>query len=81
MDYATPLWEELVKSIGNTNMMNGILCARYWSLILQYVYEKEGIVVLDDVPKAEFSLYHHPKVVEDNPNEFPLIARITDALF
>lgn len=45
------------------------------------MYEKEGIVVLDDVPKAEFSLYHHPKAVEDNPNEFPLIARITDAMF
>lgn len=44
------------------------------------MYEKEGIVVHEDEPKAEFSLYHHPKMVEDNQDEFPSVARILDAL-
>lgn len=52
VDYATPLWEEFVKSISNTNVVNDISCARYWSLILQYAYEKEGIDVPGDKPKA-----------------------------
>ena len=30
--------------------------------------------------RLDFSLYHHPKAVGDNPTEFPSIARIPDAM-
>lgn len=29
IDFTTQLWEEFVKSISNTNVVNGISCARY----------------------------------------------------
>lgn len=61
-------------------MVNGISCARYWSLILKFAYEKEGIDVPDDVQKAEFALYPHPKTMEDNLDVFPSIAQIPDAM-
>lgn len=48
VNYTTQLWEEFVKSIDNTNVVCGISCARYWSLILKYAYEKKGIVVPTD---------------------------------
>lgn len=60
--------------------VNGISCDHYWSLILEFAYEKEGIVVPNDEPKVEFALYHHLKTVKDNPDEFPSIARILDAM-
>lgn len=34
-DWATQLLKEFLKSIENTNVVNGISCARCWSLILQ----------------------------------------------
>ena len=40
VDYGTQLWKEFVKSLENTNSEKGISCARYWSLILEKVYEK-----------------------------------------
>ncbi|CAI9284497.1 unnamed protein product [Lactuca saligna] len=38
----------------------------YSSLILQFVYEKEGILVPADEPKAEFLKYHYPRAIEDD---------------
>lgn len=57
MDYATQLWQEFGNSIANTNVVNGVSCARYWSLILKYVYEKGGILVPADQPTTEFVVY------------------------
>lgn len=67
-DYATQLWEEI-----------GLSCARYSSLIFQQVYEKERILIPDDVPKVEFGIYQHPKTVEDDSDVFHSVARILDA--
>lgn len=61
-------------------MVQGISCAKYWSLILQYVYAKEGIEVPTDEEKAEFLKYHFPKEVKDDVEVFPNIARIPDAM-
>ena len=38
VDYATQIWKEFIKSLEKMNMVNGISCAHYWSLTLQYVY-------------------------------------------
>ncbi|KAL7586161.1 hypothetical protein Lser_V15G40639 [Lactuca serriola] len=80
VDYETQLWKEFVKSLENTNSEKGISCARYWSLILEKVYEKEAIPVVADVEVAEFSLYQFPKVVEDDEAIFTKVARIPDAM-
>ena len=53
VDYATQLWQDFGNSIAHTNVVNGVSFACYWSLILWYVSEKEGILH-DDVLKAEF---------------------------
>lgn len=45
VDYVTQLWEEFGTEIIHTNVLNGVSCARYWSLILRDGYEKEGILV------------------------------------
>ena len=47
--YATQLWQEFDNNIAHTSVANGVSHARYWSLILKYVYEKEGIMVADNV--------------------------------
>lgn len=47
---------------------------------MQYVYEKEGILVLADVPKAEFGIYQHPKNIEDDLEVFPNVAWIPHAM-
>ncbi|KAL7612549.1 hypothetical protein Lser_V15G06652 [Lactuca serriola] len=80
VDYATQLWKEFVKSPENTNSEKGISCARYWSLILEKVYEKESIPVMEDAEVAEFSLYQFPKTVEDDETVFTHVARIPDAM-
>ncbi|KAL7607148.1 hypothetical protein Lser_V15G19426 [Lactuca serriola] len=80
VDYATQLWKEFVKSLENTNSEKGISCARYWSLILEKVYKKESIPVMEDVEVAEFSLYQFPKAVEDDEAIFTHVARIADAM-
>ncbi|KAL7609544.1 hypothetical protein Lser_V15G13888 [Lactuca serriola] len=80
VDYATQLWKEFVKSLENTNSEKGISCARYWSLILEKIYEKEAIPVEVDVEVAEFSLYQFLKVVEDDEAIFIRVARIPDAM-
>lgn len=72
VDYATQLWEEFVKSISNTNVVTDILCAYYWSLILQYAYKKEGIPVPVDEQTTKFSMCQFPKVVEDDEEVFQL---------
>ncbi|KAL7601610.1 hypothetical protein Lser_V15G20876 [Lactuca serriola] len=53
----------------------------YWSLILQFVYEKEGIQILENEETAGFALYQFPKTVKDDAENFPSIARIPDAMF
>ena len=58
----------------------GISCARYWSLILEKLYAKEGIPVPEGADVAEFSLYQFPKVVEYDENIFTSVARILDAM-
>lgn len=80
VDYATQLWNDFVKSLGNTNIVDGISMTRYWSLILQYAYEKENIVVSENEEKAEFSMYQYPKTIEDSPEEFPTVACILGAM-
>lgn len=52
VDYSTQLRKEFGNNIAHTNVVNCVSCVRYWSLILQYVYEKESIMVPADVPKA-----------------------------
>lgn len=52
VDYANQLWKEFGNIIGHTSVVNGVSCAKYWNLILRHVYEKEGIMVPNDVPKA-----------------------------
>ena len=52
----------------------------FLSLILQQVYEKEGILVPANVPKVEFGIYQDPKNVEDDLEVFPNVARIPDAM-
>ena len=80
VDYSTQMWKEFQKSVENTNVVQGILCARYWSLILGYFYEKEGIYVPADEEKAEFLKYHFLKEVSDDMEIFTHIARIPDAM-
>ena len=79
-DYSTQLWKEFQKGLELTNAANGISCARYWSLILQYFYNKEGILVPNDEEKVTFQSYHFPKDVVDDANEFPNVARIPDTM-
>lgn len=74
------MWKELLKGVENTNVVDGISCGRYWSLIICYVYEKEGIQESVDEPKAEYTKYHFPKSVEYDEEEFPSVARIPDAM-
>ncbi|KAL7598786.1 hypothetical protein Lser_V15G23126 [Lactuca serriola] len=80
VDYGTQLWKEFVKRLENTNSEKGISYARYWSLILEKAYEKEGIQVPEGAEVAEFTLYQFPKVVEDDENIFTHVARIPDAM-
>ena len=80
VDYATQLWDEFVKSIGNTNVFNGISRARYWSLILQFAYDKEGIMVPKDEEMTDFLVYHYQIFVEENPDVFPTVAHIPDVM-
>lgn len=61
-------------------MVKGISYARYLSLILQFVYQKEGIAVPEDEVKEEFVKYHFPKTVEDDVDIFPIVARIPDGM-
>ena len=49
-------------------------------MILEKVYEREGIAVPEDVEVAEFSLYQFPKVVEDDEAIFTHVARIPDVM-
>lgn len=49
-------------------------------MILKYVYEKEGIPILDGEQNAEFLKYHFPKSVEDDYEVFPIVARILDGM-
>ncbi|KAL7592159.1 hypothetical protein Lser_V15G33908 [Lactuca serriola] len=49
-------------------------------LILQYFYEKEGILVPNDEEKAAFHVYSCPKGATDDTEEFPVVARILDAM-
>ena len=74
------MWKEFRKSVENTNVVQGISCARYWSLILGYLYEKEGIVVPANEEKAEFLKYHFPKEVLDDMDIFTHIVRIPNAM-
>lgn len=80
MDYATQLWNKFVTSIGNMNVEDGVSYARYWSLILQYVYEKERILVLEGEETVEFPTYHYQKIIEDDVDIFPTVARIPDVM-
>lgn len=74
VDYATQLCEEFATSISHTNVADGVSSARYWSLILQQVYKRDGILVPVDVSKVEFVLYQHSKTVEDDSKIFPSVA-------
>ncbi|CAI9302926.1 unnamed protein product [Lactuca saligna] len=65
---------------GKYKFGEGDFCARYWSLILEKVYEKEAIPVMTDVEVAEFSFYQFPKTVEDDEAIFSRVARIPDAM-
>lgn len=80
VDYGTQLWKEFNKSLENTSVDKGISCARYWSLILEKVYVKEGIQVPEGEDVVEFSLYQFPKAIEDDVNIFTSVARIPDAM-
>ena len=64
----------------DTNVTNGVSCARYWSLILKDAYEKEGILIPSTDEKVEFSLLQTPKLVTDDPVIFPSVARIPEAM-
>lgn len=55
------MWKEFQKSVENTNVVQRISWARYWSLILRYAYDKEGIQVPVDEPKAKILKYHFLK--------------------
>lgn len=80
VNYVTQLWEEFEIGISHTNVTNGVWCARYWSLILREVYEKDGISVPSEDAKMEFSTYKSPKVVSDDPVLFSAVAQILDAM-
>ena len=80
VDYSEQLWTEFITSISKTSAKQGISCARYWSLIVQYVYQKEKIEVPDYEEKAVFHMYGSPKEVHDDPTIFTSIARIPDAM-
>ena len=80
VDYYTQMWKELQKSVEKTNVVQGISCARYWCLILHYVYEKERIEVPADEEKDEFLKYHFPKEVTDDAEVFSNISKIPDAM-
>lgn len=79
-DHSTQLWKEFQKGLELTNAVNGISCARYWSLILQHFYNKEGILVPNDEEKVTFQSYHFPKEVVDDADDFRNVARIPDAM-
>lgn len=68
--------KSFLKSVENTDAVDGVSCARYWSLILRYAYEKEGVLVPTDEPNAEFVKYHYLKTIEDDVSIFPTVARI-----
>ena len=80
VDYSEQLWTEFITSISKTSAKQGISCARYWSLIVQYVYQKEKIEVPDYEEKAVFHMYGSPKEVHDDPTIFTTVARIPDAM-
>ena len=56
------------------NVTNGVSWARFWSLILRGVYEKEGILVPTEDAKVVFLIYQTPKIVTDDPVLFPIVA-------
>lgn len=80
VDYANHLWNEFGKNIANTNVVNGVSYALYWSLISEVCLQKEGIFVPVDDPKVDFVFYQHPMTVEDDSEVFPVVARIPYAM-
>lgn len=80
VDYSIQLWKEFQKSVENSNVVQGIFCARYWSLILRYFYDKEGIQAFDEEETAEFMKYHFPNEVSDDEEIFAHVARIPVAM-
>lgn len=80
VDYATQLREEFYTGINHTSVTNRVSCARYWSLILRDVYEKQSILVPLLYAKMEFSMYQAPKIVTDDPALFHNMARIPDVM-
>lgn len=54
--------------------MQGISCARYWSLMLRYFYDKEAILVDADEEKTDFMKYNFPKEVTDDKEVFSHVA-------
>lgn len=79
-DYVTYLWEEFGTSIMHTNLVNGVLGARFWILILQNVYRYEDIWVPFDVESAEFSTMAALRIFVDDSTMFPIVAHIPDAI-
>lgn len=79
-DYATQLWKEFTKSLEHTSVVKGISCARYWSLILEKVYEKEGIKVPHGEETATITKYQFPKTITDDAQIFTSVARIPNAM-
>ena len=79
VDCATHLWNEFVKSVAKTNVVDGISCAHYQSLILQFAFE-EGIEVPQDKDTSYFSQFNFPKIVEHDVNVFPTVVHISDAM-
>lgn len=75
-DYASQIWKEYGNRFANINVVNGVSCAHYCSLILMYIYEKEGILVPIEVPKVGFNIYQHPKNIKEDSEILPTIARI-----
>ena len=49
-------------------------------MILQFAYEKEGILVPEGEQTADFSLYHFIKNTEDDQDMFPNVSRIPDGM-
>nr|KAJ0213192.1 hypothetical protein LSAT_V11C400185240 [Lactuca sativa] len=81
LDYGMVLWLQLVQSLSSASHHTEVSCARFWTIITQWIMECYHVLIMADSLLSSIATFHTTNIIVTHPSKFHFVGSIPEAMY